>query len=193
MKQSDITTKLLQQVAKDDNKAFESFYDLYFKRVARFASYFVKSDMLCQEIISDVFFAVWQNRKKLPLIQNIEAYLYTSVRNRALYYLNQSHTVGQIPVNELSIGILSDNRTPEDITLTEELQLVINNAIADLPERCRLVFLMSREEELKYKEIAEILSISEKTVNAQMVSAIKKIGQALQKYMSIISLIISYL
>ncbi|NJK98274.1 MAG: sigma-70 family RNA polymerase sigma factor [Bacteroidales bacterium] len=66
------------------------------------------------------------------------------------------------------------------------IENAIENAINDLPERCRLVFLLAKEESLKYREIAEILSISEKTVNAQIVTAIKKLGNSLRKYLTIL-------
>ena len=79
---------------------------------------------------------------------------------------------------------LRSDESPEEIQINKELNEIINSAINELPERCRLIFLMAREEGLKYREIAEVLSISEKTVNAQMVTAIKKLTASLKKYLS---------
>jgi len=89
-----------------------------------------------------------------------------------------------VALGDIPIGIVAKNENPEEIVLNEELRHEIEKSIKELPERCRLIFLMAKEEGLKYREIAEILSISEKTVNAQMVTAIKRIGETLKKYLS---------
>ena len=125
-------------------------------------------------------------RKKLLTIDNLEAYLYTVTKNRALYYLKQAKYSSEISLDQLPIGIVNENDNPEEITLASELQDAIDVSIQDLPERCRLIFLMAREEGLKHREIAEILSISEKTVDAQILIAIKKMGIALKKYLGIL-------
>jgi RNA polymerase sigma-70 factor (family 1) len=183
MGNSDILKDLIKKIAENDSDAFAKFYDLFYIKVYRFSSYFLKSDVMCQEVVSDIFLSIWQSRVKLPGIDNVEAYLYTSTRHRALYYLNQSIQKYQVAMGDLPIGIVSHGENPEEIVLTDELRQTIEKSISELPERCRLIFMMAREEGLKYKEIAEILSISEKTVNAQMVTAIKRVGDALKKYL----------
>jgi RNA polymerase sigma-70 factor (family 1) len=181
MKNSDLIQKLLLRIAKNDSEAFREFYDLFYASVYRFSGYYIKLEELRQETVSDVFFAIWQSRSKLPEISNIEAYLYTSTKNRANFYLRQN-THQTVAFDELPVDIFIHNETPEEFTINEELKRIIQTSIQDLPERCRLIFRMAREEGLKYRDIAEVLSISEKTVNAQMVTAIKKLGNVLQKY-----------
>jgi RNA polymerase sigma-70 factor (family 1) len=183
MKNSDIIKRLIYNISMGDSDAFRKFYDLFYFRIYRFSGYFVKSDALKEEIVSDVFFNVWQCRKNLEKVENIEAYLYTITRNRALYYLKHKSQETTISIEQLPIGYTFHNETPESIVITEELKQALNDAIAELPERCKLIFLMAKEEGLKYKEIAEILIISEKTVNAQMVTAVKKLSESLRKYM----------
>lgn len=186
MKDSEIVKHLIQKIAEDDSDAFNVFYDLFYLKIYRFSSYIIKSDKVCEEIVSDIFFTIWQNRRNLIRVENIEAYLYTSTRNRALYYLNH-YCQSQVSLDDIQIGYKSiDEETPESIIITEELKQAIRKAVTDLPERCRLVFLMAKEEGLKYKEIAEILSISEKTVNAQIVTALKKLTEALHNYLYIL-------
>jgi RNA polymerase sigma-70 factor (ECF subfamily) len=165
-------------MAADDNAAFRLFYDHYYLKVYRFASYFIGSSLLIEEIVSDIFCIIWQNRGKLSRIDHFENYLYTITKNRAFYYRNEN----KMSFTELdSISdMLSDKEDPEYIAVDKELTVSLKEAIEELPERCRLIFLMAREEGLKYKEIAEILSISEKTVNAQMVLAIKKLTKRLR-------------
>jgi len=193
MKDSGNLNYLMRRIAEDDSDAFRDFYNLFYIKIYRISGYFVKSNELTEEIVSDVFLSVWQRRKKLEKIENIDAYLYTTTRNRSLYYLNHLIQENIISIENLPIGYSVYNETPESIVITEELKQALNAAVTELPERCKLIFLMAKEEGLKYKEIAEILSISEKTVNAQMVTALKKLGIALQKYLYIIYLLYSNL
>jgi RNA polymerase sigma-70 factor (family 1) len=180
MKSAEPILRLIKLISEDNSDAFEKFYDLYYPKIYRFSSYFVKSGELCEEIVSDIFFSIWQGRKRLPDIENIDAYIYTSTKNRAYYYLAQANQKTEITIDNLPIGFTVVDDNPEKIAITHELQQLINRAIADLPQRCRLIFLMAREEGLKYRDIAQVLSISEKTVNAQMVTALKKISSALK-------------
>jgi RNA polymerase sigma-70 factor (family 1) len=183
LKDSDKIKQLLIRIAEGDSDAFREFYDMYYLKVYRFSGYFVKSDNLREEIVSDIFFSVWQSRKKLPDVENIEAYLYTATRNKALYYLNNASPGNNVSLDDLPIGFTRDEETPESIIITEELKQELKKAVAELPERCKLIFLMAKEEGLRYKEIAGMLSISEKTVNAQMVIALRKIGETLRRYL----------
>ncbi|MDP4188941.1 MAG: RNA polymerase sigma-70 factor [Bacteroidota bacterium] len=172
---------LIALIAQGDSDAFRKFYNRYFQKVFQFSRYFIKSEDLIQEIVSDVFLNLWNNRKKLPEIENLDSYLYTITKNKTFDYLDKISRKPEF-VRDLPLGILTQESNPEEILLTEELEQTINSAIDELPEQCKLIFLMSREEGLKYKDIAQILSISEKTVNAQIVTAIKKLGIALNEH-----------
>ncbi|MDR2921572.1 MAG: RNA polymerase sigma-70 factor [Tannerella sp.] len=172
------TEILLKRIAADDNEAFRLFYDRYYLQVYRFASYFVDSSLLIEEIVSDVFCIIWQHRKRLSQIDYFERYLYTITKNKAFHYLRSENKMSLTELDAVS-DKLSHDEDPEYLIVDKELNVSLKKAIDELPERCRLIFLMAREEGLKYKEIAEILSISEKTVNAQMVLAIKKLTKTL--------------
>lgn len=183
MKDSENIRILLSRVAENDNVAFRNFYDIFYIHIYRFSGYFVKNEDVKEEIVSDVFLSIWQSRKNLTRIDDIKAYLYITTRNRALFYIKNSNPDNLITLEQLPIGFAAHYETPENIVITEELVKAIQIAIEELPERCKLVFLMAKEEGLKYKEIAQILSISEKTVNAQIVTALKKLSETLQKFM----------
>lgn len=180
---SGMLKELLVSISQGNSKAFRSFYDLYSNKVYQFSKYFVKAEEICEEIVSDVFINVWNTREKLPEIANIEAYLYIITRNKAYNYIDKQDRAPEFTSEIPEIHVETDN--PEDILLTKELEKEINASIQDLPERCRVIFLMSRHENLKYHEIAEILSLSEKTVHAQIVTALKKLNTALKKYLHI--------
>lgn len=181
MNNSNELNAILKRISENDPYAFRLFYDKFYIQIYRFASYFIKNNETKEEIISDVFFSIWQNRLELLNIDNIVAYLFTITRNRALYYINKSKNIESLIIDDIPLGMASSDLTPEEIYINEELVLAIQSAINELPERCKLIFLMAKEEGLKYREIAEILSISEKTVNAQIVIAIKKLAYILKK------------
>lgn len=180
MKNQKKDTKLLvRNIAMGDEVAFRRFFDLYYLDVYRFSSYFVKSTQAIEEIVSDVFCVIWQNRKRIVKIENFEGYLYTITKNKALRYHKFENKTISTETDFIHNNSLFHNETPEYLAIDKELSMALKGAVDKLPERCRLIFLMAREEKLKYKEIAQILSISEKTVNAQMVLAIKKLTKQL--------------
>jgi RNA polymerase sigma-70 factor (ECF subfamily) len=151
----------------------------------RYINYFIEDSELCKDVISDVYLYIWQNRKKLPDVRNYENYLFICARNQSLNYLKTVNRYQKIRLEQPDmddIQGLPESATPEQDFLNEELKNIIELTINALPQRCRLIFFMIREEEMTYKEVAEILSISERTVQAQMCIALKKIGIVVNEY-----------
>lgn len=181
MREMTAMNDLLGRISKGDQDAFRLFFDSQYPKVNRFVSYLIRKGEVKEEVISDVFLSVWQQREKMTVIVNLDAYLYTLTRNKALDYIRQSAI--PVAVEQLSVGFISGDGSPEDNLMNKELDEKIRESIESLPEKCKLVFLMAKEQGLKYREIAEILQISEKTVNAQMVIALKKMNTALHTYL----------
>ncbi len=173
---------LVRRIAEDDSHAFTEFYELYYSKVLSFSRYFSNSATECKEIVSDVFFYLWMNRKKLPDLQNIDGYLYTSIRNQALKYINQNKRFPTDQLEDIPLDIYIETNSPEKILITHELKTIIEKAVNELPNRCKFIFLLIREHGLKYKEVAEMLSISDRTVQAQMIIATKKITESVRSY-----------
>lgn len=167
---------LLSSVSTDGRGAFERFYNLYYDQVFRFAYYFLGDKEACREVVTDVFFSVWQSRKKLCDINNIDTYLYIVVKNEAFRYQGKNSVSSRVSLEDVhSLTESEQGESPEEQLETKEMRELLNRAIDELPEKCRLIFLMSREEGLKTKEIADILSIQESTVRVQMKIAIEKL------------------
>lgn len=184
MDNQDYKADLIHKISQGDSNAFRLFYDFYYEKINRFVSYLIADPEAIQDIISDVFISIWQERDKLTRIRHFDSYLYTSVRNKALDYINQSKK--SISLDHISLGIMSTDPTPDETFESKELNEKIRIAIDSLPERCKLIFLLAKEEGLSYKDIAKILNISEKTVNAQMVIAFKKLRLILGDYLGIL-------
>ena len=145
---------LLESVSVDNRGAFERFYNLYYDQVFRFAYYCLGEKEACREVVTDVFFSVWQSRKRLKDIDNIDTYLYISVRNESFRFQARNKDLNRVSLNELlPLMEEEDEGSPEEHLELKEMREMLDKAIDELPEKCRLVFLMSREEGLKTKEI----------------------------------------
>jgi RNA polymerase sigma-70 factor (family 1) len=181
----ELLKKLLYQIADGNPGAFNKFYNIYFHKVYRFSTYFIKPHEICEEIVSDVFLTIWNNRMEIANIKNIEAFLFTVTKHKAYNYLDQ---VTRKPVftDKIPFEFTKENcnDTPEDIILTKELQNTIKASIDELPKQCKLIFIMSREEGLRHQDIAQILHISEKTVDSQIITALKKLHLTIKKHTS---------
>lgn len=167
---------ILSQIAQGNKDAFRKLFDLYYHKLFHLALYFLKSKELAEESVSDVFFIIWQKKEELPAINNIEKYLYTSVKNQALQYIRRNSIPESIPLELYTIEIISDANTSESSLLNEEYQHLVQEAINSLPVKCREVFRLVLSDKLKHKEIASLLDISEKTVEAHVASAYKRIA-----------------
>lgn len=164
----------------DDKKAFEELFELYYQRLYRFAYYYTQCKEAAEEVVADVFINIWESRNTIDTIHNIETYLFTSVKNRSLNYLQKEKQ------HLYSIENFTENFqshiTPEKILIQNELQQEINEALAQLPPKCQVIFKLIRVDGLKYKEAAEILGISPKTIEVQIGIALKKLNLILRKH-----------
>jgi RNA polymerase sigma-70 factor (ECF subfamily) len=174
----------LQQLiaSSADQPAYIRLFRIYFTSLLHFAQTFIKSKPVAEEIVSDVFFQVWQNRASLPGINNLTVYLYTCIRNRSLTYLQKQKKEMTIWLDEASPSLPHAGPDPEQLYITSELAVAIDSVVEDLPPKCRMIFKMIRVDGLKYREVSEIMDISQKTVEAQMGIAMKKIHEAIRPY-----------
>ncbi len=174
---------LVERMADDDHKAFRQFFDLLYPRYFRFAYYFLPSSALCEELVSDVFMKIWNSRKNLPQIEKLEVYFLQSVKNQALTYIKrQAQNREYSP--ELSIMPAVTVAHPENLIIAKELSNKLEEAIKSLPPKCETVFRLVRENGLSYKEAAAILEISPRTVDNQMVIAMKRIKEVVENFYS---------
>lgn len=159
-------------IQKGDEVAFNFLFDKYYIRLCNFAMQFSVSKEVSEEIVADVFYKLWENRKKTN-ITSIRAFLYTSVKNKALNAIKSNPLRFNLSVDSLLSMILDESNDQEtSIQFKEELELA-EKTIENMPIKRRIIFKLNRIDGLKYKEIAEILNISIHTVQNQMVEAVK--------------------
>ena len=163
----------------EDN--YENLFKANYQLLHRFAVQYVHDVSTAEDICQKVFIRLWEKRDHLDPEQNLKSYLFTSVRNQCLNHI-RDHKKFRSQLLDLSC-IPSEDLATESLSLeAEELKRIIEEALSALPEKCQLVFRMSRFQQLKYHEIAEELAISTKTVEAHMTKAIKRLRSALAPY-----------
>jgi RNA polymerase sigma-70 factor (ECF subfamily) len=172
---------LLQQAIAcfDDTQAYKQLFLLFYPSLVNFAASIIKSKEAAEEIVSDVFIKIWEKRQHLEKIENLSFYLFTAVKNRCVNQFNDFRNRTEININDVTVEFKSLYHDPEQKMISAEAIRQIQEAIHELPPRCRLIFKLVKEEGLKYKEVAELLELSVKTVENQMSLAFKKIGSAI--------------
>jgi RNA polymerase sigma-70 factor (family 1) len=163
----------------EDEAAYKELFFQLFPSLTRFSEGILKSKEVAEELVSDVFISVWNDRARLQEIEDFRLYLFVSVRNNSLRKLKQISKRYTISLDELDLPAGSFDLSPEDQVLSRETVQEIELAIESLPPRARLIFKLAKEDRLRYKEIARLLNISVKTVDHQLALSLKKIAVTL--------------
>ena len=167
-----------------DDLYFEAIFKEYFKPLTYYAIKFTKDNDSAKEIVHNVFVNLWEKRETISSDKPLRSYLYTSVHNRCINYLRDRSKFHNNDVGDLCyINELAGEH--QDLMEQNETESVIIDAINQLPDRCRQIFKLSRFEEKRYGEIASILNISIKTVEAQISKALKILREELNDYLTL--------
>ena len=173
MKLYDSDIHLFKQVKKGQARALAKLFDKYYEPLCNFAFLFLKDTKLTEEIVDDVFINIWRRRDELNIHTNPKAYLYRSTRNGVISHLRKNNPeFGSIEMLE---GGKSPDApaSPEALMIRKEIAAKVTYLLDKLPAQAGLVFRMHKMDGLKYKEIAEVLDISVKTVENHMGRALK--------------------
>ncbi len=175
----------------DEPLVFEEVFKAHFKSLHSYAYTIVRDDIIAEEIVQNVFAKLWEKRNDLQITHSIKAYLYRSVYHEGLNYLRHQK-IKMAYESHASYHMKESNNTSSSGELMlKELEQKLEKALNELPQQCRTIFQMSRFDELKYREIAEQLGISIKTVENQMGKALKIMRTQLVDYLPILLVIIN--
>ena len=166
---------LQSQVAVGDTRAFRQIFDALFSNLTKFSFSFVHSKEAATEIVDELFVQLWVKRADIMKINDLRVYLYTATKNASLNYISKKAKQIEVEPYENLIVQMTDVVSPEQIMITKEMLQKIKEAIDSLPPRCKLIFKFVREDGLSYSEVAEILGLSIKTIDSQMVIAVARI------------------
>jgi RNA polymerase sigma-70 factor (ECF subfamily) len=171
-------SEIIRRIRQGDKQEFEKLFRSSYASLVRYAKTILKDHDTAEEIVQDLFFRLWQDRGNLTIESSLNGYLFRSVHNKSLHFIEHQKVVDR-HAGEIAA---SADQTAEPVTEAiyySELQSKVARVLERLPERCGVIFRMSRFEGLKYNEIAEKLSVSLKTVEANMGKALREFRKAL--------------
>lgn len=173
-----------------DRDQYKDVFDLHYEALYGYACSILKEEIYVGDLVQNVFLKLWQGRDSIKA-ETVKSYLYTSVRNECLNYLKHKGVQATHAQTTKSISSAAAHHNPSE---QKELHEQIQGLLAQLPERCATVFYLCRQTGLSYKEVAETMDISVKTVENQMSKALKFLRTGLASYfVSTIPLFILYL
>ncbi|NLR90207.1 RNA polymerase sigma-70 factor [Flammeovirga agarivorans] len=178
---------MIQEIITKDK--FEKLFREEYPRLCAYANTFLKDIEASEDVVHDVLFKLWENRESVNIDTSIEAYLFRAIRNKCLNVIRHLQVKEDYKSHNQSV-LEEEAIQSADVMEASELNQKIHQAINSLPDKRKEVFMMSRFEGLKYAEIAEKLSISIKTVENQMSSALKYLKTELSAFISILIFIL---
>ena len=174
---------LWQRICFDDDvKAFESFYYLLYDALVRFSMMYTHQREEAEEIVTNVFVKSWINRSNMQHIERPDTYFFVAVKNHSLNYIKKYSSIRVVQTEDSGDVNLIDTADPQIQLEKKELHFYMDQSIDALPQQCRIIFKLIREDGLKYKEVAEILNISPRTVQTQLFRAMQKLTACLTGY-----------
>ncbi|HZH63632.1 MAG TPA: RNA polymerase sigma-70 factor [Flavisolibacter sp.] len=161
-----------------DTQAYKKLFLFYYPRLLSFSYGFTHCKEASEEVVSDVFIKIWSNRSTLLRVSNFHLYIYVSTKNLSLNCVQKQKRDKTFSLDDVHTEFKSIYYDPEQLMISAEMFKRICLAIQSLPPRCRLIFKLIKEDGLSYKEVAELLHLSSKTIENQMTIALRKLGDA---------------
>jgi len=172
---------LINELKKGNNEVFDMIYKKYYKHLCIFAMQHVNNIDIAEELVQDLFVELLVKRRRIIINSSIKSYLFRAVYYKCIHFYKQSKRSDLLLLYKFEESIQSFNNYSDTLEVAE-LQHKIYEAIDSLPDQCKRIFKLSRFEQLKYKEIAEKLSITIKAVEAQISKALRILSEKLIDY-----------
>ena len=173
---------ILTKIKEGDIKAFEEIFRRYYSPLCWYAAGITGEMEAAEEIVEELFYVFWKDREHLQIFQSVKSYLYKAVRNEALQYCQHKEVKERYREYVLAGNVLEQDSDPHRQLEYEELQGLIRHTLDKLPVRRLQIFEMHRMEGKKYAEISSSLSLSIKTVEAEMTKALRTLRNEIDNY-----------
>ncbi|WP_316805842.1 RNA polymerase sigma-70 factor [Pedobacter agri] len=161
---------LITLIEKGQTSIFTRFYTSYFQKLLLASDKYLKDIYAAEELVQDVFLKIWENPYQLTEVKSLKSYLYRAVINASINYINRQKNIEQ---HHLKLASSLSDEYLLELDEEHEIIVLLRNEIEKLPTQCKKIFKLNRFENLKYKEIAQQLNISEKTVENHIGNALK--------------------
>jgi len=187
---------LIKQIKSGDKDAFAELYQRHYSELCDFVFHYVEAEAICEELVQDLFLKVWNGRNRFNPEFGIKPYLYKAAKNIALDHLRRVKAENKyLKIHKIereyewksqkikqTEAILQ--KASSTVLKDQDLSEIVEVAVEQLPERRRIIFLLSREDGLTYSEIASVLDISVKTVETQMGRSLKTLRNVLSEHIT---------
>ncbi|MEX2512762.1 MAG: sigma-70 family RNA polymerase sigma factor [Cyclobacteriaceae bacterium] len=165
--------KLFTLIANGDKNAFNEFFEIYYTKLVNFSNFILNDKGLSEDVVSEVLTNLVMDKERIFRMKNFEAYLYTAVKNKSLTKNNQQKRELRIECPEEDNEYFIYSITPHELLEEQELNHFIQSLVNNLPKKRKMVFQLIREDGLTYRQVGEIMEISERTVEVHLKLAIK--------------------
>jgi RNA polymerase sigma-70 factor, ECF subfamily len=179
-----VETVTFRQITLGNLQAYEMLFRQYYQMLCNYSLKFVSDPDVAEEIVQDLFYTLWEKRMELQINTSVKSYLFSAVHNRCLKFIEHRNVEQKYRSYYLQHESEIDSE-PFDSANVIEMQQIIDQTLDSLPERCGKIFRLNRFEGLKYYEIADKLSISVKTVEANMGKALKLLRKNLKDFVEL--------
>ena len=192
--------ELFERIRRGDPDAFELLFRAHYPGLLRFARGHLGNREEAEDAVHDLFLRIWRDRERLAAAENPRTYLLAAMRNRVIDLLRrralQRRWIDPLRDNEdcdvddafpRAAQLSQSTSSASDAAALAELEVALRAAIEALPERCRTVFLLCREEGMSYAEVAEVMGVSPSTVKTQMARALTSLRAALASFLPLLS------
>ena len=170
---------LIEEMKAGDHSAYETLYNKYASQLYVFTANKLHSKEIAEELVHDVFIRLWEMRARLDIQSNVAGYLFKMMRNEVLQYLRGvKHP--EAFIDEMLVVEIGDQGTADESIYYKEMAAYLTQIIAGLPEKCREIFVLSRDHDLSIKEIASRLNIADQTVKNQLTKALTVLRKELK-------------
>jgi RNA polymerase sigma-70 factor (family 1) len=163
----------------DDQLAYKELFSSLYPSLFQFVSGIIKCRQPAEEIVSDLFLKIWEKRKTLEEIHNLRVYCFVAARHLSINQLEKQKRQHSANIEDYKTRLVHPAPDPEQSMISAEMMRRIHDVVEELPPRCKLSFKLVKEYGFKYREAAEILQVSEKTIENQLSIALKKISSAI--------------
>ncbi len=173
---------ILAKIKEGDIKAFEEIFRRYYSPLCWYAASITGTMESAEEIVEELFYVLWKNRAELQVFQSVKSYLYRSVRNEAVQYCEHQEVKERYRTSVLAGDKPGYSSDPHRQMEYKELQALVQHTLQTLPQRRQQIFKMHRMKGMKYAEIATSLSLSVKTVEAEMTKTLRALRNEIDNY-----------
>lgn len=177
-------SKWLEEIAKGNELAFQKFFNAYYPKLLHFSFVILKDNEIAKDVVLEVFEKVWEKRTQLLSVENIDKYLFVLIKNKSIDQLRKLKELIMVDDDEAPVVEMIQSRSPEHELIDKELYDQLNKVILGLPEKCRLVYRLIKEDGMSYKEVAELLNVSPKTIDNHVNIAMQKIRKEILSYLN---------